>query len=277
MWRSLCWFVSELVCKQALPCLLPKRYFYFLYSPIILKALHFIPSNNSKHALFKQENVVKANVAKPIVENNCELCCVLLLLFGKCCSLSSVTEDKNKCFMVVFCCWFVSFVCLFLFIVFACGFCLFVLDAVEIVRKTWKRMFYLSATCKWNRIRLISLGHMHSFQDTKNMKLRTTVRAKASRGYTVQRPSQNSPVLFKRSPETWAKEILLGEASPVEFLLAISCLYSEHDQVKLGWMRRHTEKCSIFWTTAITCQTMGRFALGEKEWILRNGFAISML
>lgn len=88
--------------KQALPCLRPKSYFYFLYSPVILKALHFIPSNNSKHALFKQEKVVKANVAKPVVENNCELCHVLLLLLEKCCSLSSVTEDKNKWFVHLF-------------------------------------------------------------------------------------------------------------------------------------------------------------------------------
>lgn len=42
--------------------------------------------------------MVKANVANPILENSCELHRVLILLFGKCCSLSSVTEDRNRYF-----------------------------------------------------------------------------------------------------------------------------------------------------------------------------------
>jgi len=42
--------------------------------------------------------MVKANVANFILENSCKLHCVLTLQFGKCCSFSSVTEDRNGYF-----------------------------------------------------------------------------------------------------------------------------------------------------------------------------------
>lgn len=97
----MCKLVSELLCKQAVPCLFPKWHFYFLPRPIILKALHFTPSNNGKHAVFKQENMVKANIANP-TENNREPQRVLMVLFGKCCARGSVTEDRNIFFLVGF-------------------------------------------------------------------------------------------------------------------------------------------------------------------------------
>lgn len=97
----MCKLVSELMCKQAAPCLFPKWHFYFLPRPIILKALHFTPSNSGKHTVFKQENMVKANVANP-TEINCEPQHVLMLLFEKCCTCRSVTEDRNTFFLFVF-------------------------------------------------------------------------------------------------------------------------------------------------------------------------------
>lgn len=45
--------------------------------------------------------MVKANVANPVVENICEVHSVLILLFGKGYSLSSVTEERNTLLV----CW----------------------------------------------------------------------------------------------------------------------------------------------------------------------------